>query len=100
MSSLPEPVGWSVPYGQVVKLRIKKDSVVAGNKIGPAEMPVVIKRRQTVVMKIETGGLYVSAVGVALSDGKVGEYIRVKGPNNSRIIVGKVKADGTVEPVF
>ncbi|MHC5060033.1 MAG: flagellar basal body P-ring formation chaperone FlgA [Planctomycetota bacterium] len=100
LSSIPEPAGWSVPYGQIVKVRIKKGSVVAGNKIAPAEVPVVIKRRQTVVMKIETGGLYISAVGVALSDGKVGEYIRVKGPNNSKIIVGKVKADGTVEPVF
>ncbi len=100
MASTPEPAGWSVPYGQVAKRRIKQGSVITGNVVGPAELPVVIKRRQTVVMKIEAGGLYVSAVGVALSDGKVGEFIRVKGPNNSRIVVGKVKADGTVEPVF
>ncbi len=100
MASAPEPAGWSVPYGQVAKRRIKKGAVITGNVVGPAEPPVVIKRRQTVVMKIETGGLYVSAVGVALSDGKVGQYIRVKGPNNSRIVVVKVKADGTVEPVF
>lgn len=100
MASTPEPAGWFVPYGQVAKRRIKKGAVITGNVVGPAEPPVVIKRRQTVVMKIETGGLYVSAVGVALSDGKVGEYIRVKGPNNSRIVVVKVKADGTVEPVF
>jgi len=100
MASAPEPAGWSVPYGQVAKRRIKKGAVITGNVVGHAEPPVVIKRRQTVVMKIETGGLYVSAVGVALSDGKVGQYIRVKGPNNSRIVVVKVKADGTVEPVF
>lgn len=100
MASAPEPAGWSVPYGQVAKRRIKKGAVITGNVVGPVEPLVVIKRRQTVVMKIETGGLYVSAVGVALSDGKVGEYIRVKGPNNSRIVVGKVKADGTVEPVL
>jgi len=100
MASTPEPAGWSVPYGQVAKRPIKKGAVITGNVVGPAEPPVVIKRRQTVVMKIEMGGLYVSAVGVALSDGKVGQYIRVKGPNNSRIVVGKVKADGTVEPVF
>jgi flagella basal body P-ring formation protein FlgA len=100
MASAPEPAGWSVPYGQVAKRRIKNGSVITGNVVGPVELPVVIKRRQTVVMKIETGGLYVSAVGVALSDGKAGEFIRVKGPNNSRIIVCKVKTDGTVEPVF
>jgi flagella basal body P-ring formation protein FlgA len=100
MASTPEPTGWSVPYGEVAKRGIKKGAVITGNVVGPAEPPVVIKRMQTVVMKIETGGLYVSAVGVALSDGKVGQYIRVKGPNNSRIVVGKVKADGTVEPVF
>jgi len=100
MASTPEAAGWSVPYGQVAKRPIKKGAVITGNVVGPVEPPVVIKRRQTVVMKIETGGLYVSAVGVALSDGKVGQYIRVKGPNNSRIVVVKVKADGTVEPVF
>jgi len=100
MASTPEPAGWSIPYGQVAKRLIKKGSVITGNVVGPAEPALVIKRRQTVVMKIEMGGLYVSAVGTALSDGKVGQYIRIKGPNNSRTVVGKVKADGTVEPVF
>jgi len=100
VASTPEPADWSVPYGQVAKRLIKKGTVITGNVVGPAEPPVVINRRQTVVMKIDTGGLYVSAVGVALSEGKVGQYIRVKGPSNSRIIVGKVMADGTIEPVF
>jgi flagella basal body P-ring formation protein FlgA len=100
MASAPEPGGWSVPYGQVVKRRLKKGAVITGNVVGPAEPPVVIKRGQTVVMEIETGGLYVSALGTALSDGKVGQFIRIKGPNDSRIVVGKVKSDGTVEPIF
>jgi flagella basal body P-ring formation protein FlgA len=97
----PADVGWSAPYGLVAKRRIKKGSVLNGSTVGPVEPPVVIKRRQTVVMKIETDGLSISALGQALSDGKVGEFIRVKGLNrNSRIIVGKVKQDGTVEPVL
>ena len=97
----PEPAHWSAPYGLVAKRRIKKGDVITPNTVGPVEPPVVIKRRQTVVMKIETDGLFVSALGVALSDGKVGEYIRVKGSNrDARIVVGKVMPDGTVEPVF
>ena len=97
----PEPAHWSAPYGLVAKRRIKKGDVITPNVAGPAEPPVVIKRRQTVVMKIETEGLFISALGVALSDGKVGEYIRVKGSNrDARIVVGKVMPDGTVKPVF
>jgi len=100
-ASTPEPGGWSAPYGLVAKRRIRKGDVITPNVAGPAKPPVVIKRRQTVVMKIETQGLFISALGVALSDGKVGEYIRVKGSNrDARIVVGKVMPDGTVKPVF
>ncbi len=76
--------------------------IVHINTVSPVEPSVIIKRKQIVVVKIESPGLTVSSLGEALSDGKAGEYIKVKmGMNrNSRHIIVRVKPDGTVVPVY
>jgi flagella basal body P-ring formation protein FlgA len=101
-NSAPEPSGWSEPYGMVAKRLIKAGDVVSAKVAGPPVAPILIKRKQQVFLKIEKGGLYISALGEALEDGKVGDYIRVRRGLNrdARIVVGCVKADGTIEPVF
>ena len=100
--SLPEPSNWSAPYGLVAKRDIRKGNIVHMNIVGPVEPSVIVTRKQIVVVKIETPGLTVSSLGEALSDGKVGEYIKVKmGMNrNSRQIIAQVKPDGIVVPVY
>ncbi len=100
--SLPEPSDWSAPYGLVAKRNIRKGDIVHINTVGPVEPTVIIKRKQMVVVKIETPGLTVSSLGEALSDGKVGEYIKVRmGMNrNARQIVAQVKPNGIVVPVY
>ena len=52
--------------------------------------------------EIRSAGMFISMQGEALSDGRVGEYIRVKmGPEReARVIYAKVKQNGTVEPNF
>ena len=99
----PQRQDWSPPYGMVAKQTIRKGSVIKDTMICPVEKPLMIERKQIVVLKIETAGLIISNLGTALSDGKVGDIIRVKveNPNRQeRIVVGKVKPNGTVEPVY
>jgi flagella basal body P-ring formation protein FlgA len=102
VSNIPKSSKWAPPYGLVAKRTIREGSVVTDKMAGPPEAPVLITRKQQVYLKIETGGLFVSALGEALEDGKVGDYIRVRRgmSNDSRVVVGCVRPDGTVEPVY
>ncbi len=97
----PLPAGWQPPYGLVAKRFINEGHIIENRIIGPAQPPQVITRNQNVIMRLETAGLYISAQGRALENGKVGEFIRVKNLNSSkRTVICKVNPDGTVEPIL
>ena len=66
---------------------------------GPA-VEKIISRNDTVTMKIEGDGFTITALGQALDDGRSGAFIRVRNVDSGRIVVGKVKSDGSVEPVI
>lgn len=94
-------VDFSEPYGMVSLRSIRQGSVIRKNMIRRIETITVVKRRQTVLVKIEGAGFSITNMGEALTDGKVGEYIKVKmGPRrDARVIYGKVRSDGTITPV-
>ncbi len=98
--SEPEPAGWAAPYGMLTRQRISKGTEVEAGRLSPVEAPVVIRRRQTVVVKLETGQLLISSLGEAQADGKVGEFVPVKmgTDKDSRIIKARIRPDGTLEP--
>ncbi len=100
VSSSPEPVNWVPPYGLVAKRRLPPETVVRPNMVGPAMPPVVLKRNQNVVIRIEAGALLVTAMGRTVEDGRAGDYVRVRNVDSGRIILTKVNEDGTVEPVL
>jgi flagella basal body P-ring formation protein FlgA len=107
-SSSPATADFTAPYGRVARMGIRKGrqvndtSVVRMDSAKILAPVVVIKRRQIVMAEIRRGGMFISMQGEALTDGKVGEYIRVKmgSERNARVIYAKVKQDGTVEPNF
>ena len=100
LSNYPEPGEWRPPFGQVAKRAIPAETVLKSYMIGAAESPVIIKRNQNVVIKIEKPGFLITAVGKAMQDGKAGEYIKVRNIDSQRIIVAKINQDRSVEPVF
>ncbi len=100
ISSHPEPVNWRPPYGMVTKRAVPANTVLGLHMVAPVKPAVVIKRNQNVVIRIERPLLMVTAIGKAMNDGRTGEYIRVRNLNSQRIILARVKEDGTVEPVF
>ena len=99
-SNYPEPADWKPPYGLVAKRTLPAETVIQPYLLGPAQSPIIIKRNQNVVIRIEKPGFLITAVGKAMQDGKVGEYIKVRNIDSQRIIVGKINNDKSVEPVF
>ena len=100
VSNRPERPNWAPPYGLAAKRLIQANAVVRSNMAGPVKLPILIKRNQSVLIKIDRLGLLVTAMGKAMQEARIGDYIRVKNINSQRIIVAKVNEDGTVEPVF
>lgn len=100
VSDRPEPAGWIPPYGLVAVRALRADTELRGEMVAAMQSPVVIRRNDTVVMRIERPGLLVSAVGTALQEGRTGEYVKVRNADSNRVIVCKVNRDGTVEPMI
>jgi flagella basal body P-ring formation protein FlgA len=100
LSDYPEPADWSPPYGLIAKCRIPANAVISSNTVGPVRPAVLLKRNQTVVIRVDRPGLLVTALGKAIQDGRPGEYIKVRNLDSRRIILARVSDDGTVEPVF
>ena len=99
-SNFPEPGDWKPPYGLVAKRMLPAKTVIQPHMLGAAQLPVIVKRNQNVIIRIEKPGFIITAHGKAMENGKVGEYIKIRNIDSQRIIVAKVNDDSTVEPVF
>jgi flagella basal body P-ring formation protein FlgA len=100
ISNYPEPAQWVAPYGQIATRSLPADTVITANMVSIPKPEVLLKRNQSVAIKIENAGLIATATGKTLQDGVVGEYIKVQNIDSKIIIMAKVNEDGTVEPVF
>ena len=100
VSDRPEPAGWKPPYGLVTARALAANMEVRADMVGAAQSAVVIRRNETVVIRVERPGLQVTAVGTALQEARAGEHVKVRNADSSRVIVCKVNADGTVEPML
>ena len=80
--------------GSVVKRNLGQ-----GAPIGPqsVELPPVISRGEFVKIVVSMGGLQVTATGIARSDGRQDEVIRVQNTNSNKLIYCRVEAPGLVE---
>jgi flagella basal body P-ring formation protein FlgA len=90
----------TVRKGLVAMRSLPAGVVIRPGMLGTPEKEILVKRRQSVVIRLENLGLMVSAMGVAQDEGCVGEVIRVKNADSNRIIMAQVNADGSVSPVF
>jgi len=99
-SNYPEPLNWSAPYGLVTRCLIDANTVIQPGIISSVKPEVLLERNKTVLIRFEKPGFLVTAVGKTMQKGSIGEYIKVRNVDSQRIILAKVKEDGTVEPVF
>jgi flagellar basal body P-ring formation protein FlgA len=99
-SDQPEPAGWQPPYGLITVRKLPAEMELRADLVSMPETPIVVQRNKSVVIRIERPGLTVTAVGTALQEGRAGELVKVRNTDSTRVIVCKVNADGTVEPVL
>jgi flagella basal body P-ring formation protein FlgA len=104
MSNTPVQPSASLVYGMEAKRDIVSGTTITKMMMKHREPPVLIKKRQKVILKLDTGGLLISAPGEATEDGHLGDIIRVqrgsRRTNDLKIVLGEVMPDGTVRPVL
>jgi flagella basal body P-ring formation protein FlgA len=99
-SNYPESSEWKPPYGLIAKRNIPAKTVLHPNMFGPVKAPIIIKRNQMVIIRIDMPGFLITAFGKAMKDGRAGEYIKVRNVDSQRIILTMINEDGSVKPVF
>lgn len=100
VSDRPEPAGWKPPYGLVATRALPAGMEIRDDMVGLVRTSVLVRRNETVLIRIDRPGLTVTAVGTALQEARTGETIKVRNDDSRRVIVCKVNPDGTVEPVL
>jgi flagella basal body P-ring formation protein FlgA len=100
VSSYSQAASFSAPYGLIARCHIPKDAVVYPNMAGPAKPVILVKRNQSVVIRINSGGLVITAVGRMVDEGGVGDVVRVRNVDSQRVIAARVNEDGTVGPIL
>jgi len=99
-SNYPEPRNWSPPYGGIAKRLIPAKTEIVPHMIEQAKPRAIVKRNETVVLRLETPELLITAVGKALQNGSAGDLIKVRNIDSKMIIWARVNEDGTVQPIF
>jgi flagella basal body P-ring formation protein FlgA len=74
-------------------------AIAAGAPITGANVETlpVVRRGQKVKMFIESGTLHLTATGLAHSDGKLDQMIKIQNINSNKTVHGRVTGPGIVE---
>ncbi|EPJ2215264.1 flagellar basal body P-ring formation chaperone FlgA [Vibrio cholerae] len=89
--------GFSTPEN-VIGAKIKKN-IRVGDVIEPNDVCIVC-RNESVVIRAGKSGMSITTKGTAMSDGVVGEQIKVKNDKSNRIIDAQVSGVGEVTVAF
>jgi len=92
--------GWKSPYGLVALRDLPARMEIRDGMVDAPQPSLVIRRNETVVIRLQRPGFLVTAVGLAMQEGRAGQYVKVRNTDSHRVIVCKVNDDGTVEPVL
>ena len=90
--------GYLTSLDQVVGMKLIRPTVM-DQVISPAhlEQPAIVRKADHVVITASAGSLAVKMPGEALSDGGMGEQIRVRNMNSKRVVKARVVGPGQVE---
>ncbi len=83
--------------GKEIKFAVNKGEVFRNSAL---DAPLVIRRGDTVSMESNAGGISVKTSATAVSDGRIGQQIRVKNNQSARIINAKVVEAGKVQSIL
>lgn len=80
--------------GKKVKRTYKEGQIISLSQV---DFPPVIRKGELVKMIIKSGKLLITATGIARTDGKMNQTIRVQNTNSRKIVYCRVTAPGMVE---
>lgn len=80
--------------GQVTTRVIAIRQPIIAQALAP---PTLIKRGENVIILAKSGGIEVRVSGEALSDGALGDMIKIRNRTTDRVIAGKVVAKGVAQ---
>ncbi len=80
--------------GSLTTRALQHDQVISPNQL---RQPAAVKRGDQVIISAMSGSVRVRMPGEALSDGAIGEQIRVRNTRSQRVIHARVVAPGQVE---
>ena len=83
--------------GKRLKRSVRSQDVINATDV---EIPPMIKRGQLVKIIFYQGSIYLTATGVARTDGKLNQVIRVRNASSNKLIQAKVTAPGVVEVII
>lgn len=83
--------------GMAPRRNIGQDSILLADQLDP---PLLIKRGDAVMISAEGDAISVKMPGVALTDGRRGEQIRIKNTSSSRVVQARVVAPGQAHIVM
>ena len=89
--------GWHESVEELTDMRAARP-IGVGDVVSERHVEAVpiVHRGDDVVMSLQTGSMSLQTVGQALTDGGLGERIRVKNIDSGKIVFGEVTAVGTV----
>ncbi len=92
------PHGYFADVAPVVGKELKR-AVAMNNPIAPAHLrqALAIKRGDEVMIVASSGKVAIRSAGIAMSDGRIGQQIRVKNSSSRRIIKARVMQRGLVK---
>jgi flagella basal body P-ring formation protein FlgA len=99
VSDRPE-TDWKSPYGLVALRNLPASTEIREGMVDAPQPSLVIRRNETVVIRVHRPGFSVTATGLAMQEGRAGQYVKVRNTDSHRVIMCKVNEDGTVEPLL
>ena len=96
----PPKTNWTAPFGTVAVRNLKAGAVLADASVRAPKAPIAVQRNRPVIMVVRGFGFVITAKALALQDGRPGQFIRVRNVDSQRIVVARVRHDGTVEPAI
>lgn len=100
MADQPPAPDWAPPYGLMAAQPLRVGTVLLPALVRSPRAAVVVHRSEKVVMRVQGAGFQVRGVGLALDDGRPGEFIKVRNLDSNRVVVARVAFDGAVEPII
>jgi flagellar basal body P-ring formation protein FlgA len=96
----PASPSWQPPYGRVLRRAVANAAEIREDGLSDPPPTLAVKRNDLVAIRVERPGIVITATGKMLSDGRVGEIVKVRNVDSNRIILCKVMQDGSVEPAI